>query len=153
MAYQYALRDPEFVFYSAHFIILPKEREFLHGHTYRAEAMICSQQELGVETVERVKEALKHICKELSHKFLLPAKSEYMQVVPLDPENYQISLWGKPTYVLPKGVCLSLPISYSSAELLAEYIIHRIQSMGILTKATVEVVVFERDGQAATCRL
>lgn len=153
MTFHYTLRDPTFVFYSAHFIVKDKERETLHGHSYHVELGITSNKQLGAEKIERVKQAVSRVCSELTCKFLLPAKSEHLSVERIEGDNYQVKVWGKATYVFPIQTCLELPLAYSSAEMLAEYIFSRVRREENIADASVTVRVYEKEGQGAHCRL
>lgn len=153
MTFHYSLRDPAFVFYSAHFIVKDHERESLHGHSYRVGLTLTSSKPLEAARIGRIRTAVAEVCSELSCKFLLPAKSQYLNVEQIEGNHYQLKVWGKPTYVFPIETCLQLPLAYSSAEMLAEYILDHLVREESNADIAITVHVFEKEGQGADCKL
>ena len=152
MAFHYSLRDPAFVFYSAHFIVKDQERESLHGHSYRVELSLTSSRPLEALRIGAIRLIVAKVCSELSCKFLLPAKSQHLSYERIEGNHYQLKVWGKPTYVFPIETCLQLPLAYSSAEMLSEYILDCLKDERGADIA-ITVGVFEKEGQGACCKL
>jgi 6-pyruvoyltetrahydropterin/6-carboxytetrahydropterin synthase len=138
-------------FSAAHVIPEYEKCGRLHGHSYAVHARLHgSQDEKGIIIDFSIaKQILREIIEQLDHKVIIPNKST---VVKTKTSNQSIELQslGK-TYVFPKSDCVLVPISSSSAEHLAEYVLHSfIKKLGknhMLTK--VEIGIDEGYGQGA----
>ena len=138
-------------FSSAH--ILPEYEKCgrLHGHTYAVHAKVVGKpDEKGIILdFSILKDALRETAGILDHRILIPEKSG---VVSIERENDSIKLnsLGK-LYVFPMNDCVLLPISSTSAEKLAQYILEAIVEKIPLSKQieSIEIGVDEGFGQGA----
>ena len=138
-------------FSAAHVIPEYEKCGRLHGHSYAVHARLHgAQDEKGIIIDFSIaKQMLREIIEQLDHKVIIPSKST---VVKTKTSNQSIELQslGK-TYVFPKSDCVLVPISSSSAEHLAEYVLHSfVKKLGkphMLTK--VEIGIDEGYGQGA----
>ena len=151
MAYTYKLAHPAFLFHSAHFIVTGKDRESMHGHSYRVEVEISSKEQIEKAWLERVADEVAKTCKELHCKFILPLKTANLKCRERDEAHYEVEVWGKSTYIFPKSFCAPLPIEYSSAEMLSWYLSHRISRSHTLASAHLTLRVYEKEHQQAAC--
>lgn len=137
------LHDQEMHFSSAHFIIGTDYCEGLHGHNYQVEiSLIGPLDSLGmVMDFRDLKRKAIEVCKNLDHKVLLPGKSEVLSIS-IASSNVVITAVGK-RYELPKEDCMILPISATTAEILAQYIY---ESIKIGPEYRLEVCVAESIG-------
>ena len=138
-------------FSAAHVIPEYEKCGRLHGHSYAIHARLHgSQDEKGIIIDFSIaKKILRNIADILDHKVLIPNNST---VVTTKQSNRSIELesLGK-TYVFPVSDCVLLPISSSSAEHLAEYVLNSflrdLESNHQLTM--IEIGVDEGYGQGA----
>ncbi len=138
-------------FSAAHVIPEYEKCGRLHGHSYAIHTKLHgSQDEKGIIIdFSVVKNLLRDIADQLDHKVLIPNESS---VVTIQHSNHSIKLHslGK-IYVFPEEDCVLLPISSSSAEHLAEFVLtqflSKLPSNHMLTK--IEIGVDEGYGQGA----
>ena len=112
-------------FSSAHFIPKYAKCGRLHGHTYAIHAMVEGEaDERGIILdFSILKEALRTIASELDHRVLLPDLGD----IEIRKSNGSIEvLFQDKRYLLPAEDCKSLPITSSSAENLAAYVLRRV---------------------------
>ena len=113
-------------FSSAHIIPEYEKCGRLHGHTYAVHAKIFGKpDEKGIiMDFSVLKRILKEIADKLDHRVLIPQKSN---VVTIKKEKDSIKIVSlKKTYVFPIIDCALLPISSTSAENLAQYILDKV---------------------------
>lgn len=138
-------------FSAAHVIPEYEKCGRLHGHTYAIHAKLHgTQDEKGIIVdFSIVKKILSDIAETLDHKILIPKESTVVTIKHEDNSIHLHSL-GK-TYQFPESDCVLLPISSSSAEHLAEFILHRFLSKlsSDLTLTRIEIGVDEGFGQGA----
>lgn len=117
--------DPRMHFSSAHFVEDSQGCERLHGHNYYVEVELWGQlKEHGMIADFRVvKRQVAEICEELDHKVLLPGESDSIHLNH-EEDSIEIAVNEK-RYVIPSCDCVILPISATTAELLAELILKR----------------------------
>jgi len=138
-------------FSSAHIIPEYEKCGRLHGHTYAVHAKVTGKpDEKGIILdFSTLKDALREIVGILDHRILIPEKSG---VVTIERENDSIKLnsLGK-LFVFPMNDCVLLPISSTSAEKLAQYILEAIVEKISLSKhiESIEIGVDEGFGQGA----
>jgi len=145
-------------FAAAHFIAYPGFREPLHGHNYQVSVRV--EADLGPEgyvldfgLVKRLAQAL---CSELDERVLLPARSDCLGIT-TEHGSVEVTTAEGDRFRFPAAdVCL-LPISHSSAEELAAYLLERLRvSLGAEAGGrgiiALEVGVAEAPGQVAYCR-
>jgi 6-pyruvoyltetrahydropterin/6-carboxytetrahydropterin synthase len=138
-------------FSAAHVIPEYEKCGRLHGHSYAVHARLHgTQDEKGIIIDFSIaKQILREIIEPLDHKIIIPNKSS---VVNTTTSNNSIELHslGK-KYVFPESDCVLLPISSSSAEHIAEYVLKNfIKKLGkthMLKR--VEIGIDEGYGQGA----
>ena len=138
-------------FSSAHVIPEYEKCGRLHGHTYAIHASLYGPRDKKGIIVDFtiIKHHLKEIADYLDHRILIPGESPSITIKDV---NNQITLnsLGK-TYVFPKQDCIILPLSSTSAENLASYILETIlekmEHQNQLSK--IEIGVDEGYGQGA----
>ncbi|MEA2056016.1 MAG: 6-pyruvoyl tetrahydropterin synthase family protein [Candidatus Thermoplasmatota archaeon] len=138
-------------FSSAHIIPEYEKCGRLHGHTYAVHVKIFGKpDEKGIiMDFSVLKDILKKIVNELDHRVLIPRKSS---VVTIKKENDSIKIVSlKKTYVFPIIDCALLPISSTSAENLAQYILDKVVEKIPLSNQieNIEIGVDEGFGQGA----
>lgn len=115
-------------FNAAHFITFGGESERLHGHNYivLVEMEGTLNQDSLVFDFSVLKRLTRNICERINHHFILPMHNPHIQLVETG-DAWEIVFRGK-RYVLPKEDVIALPIANSTAECLAEYICHELQT-------------------------
>ena len=140
----------------AHFISFAGKCERLHGHNYAVSVELEGELTDDRYVVDFVvlKSIVRQICDSLDHYFLLPQRSQCLDVKEGDGE-WEIR-FGARRYVLPAQDVLPLPVDNITAERLAEYICgqliialreHDVDGLENLTSVTVGVE--ESPGQTA----
>ncbi len=137
---------PKMRFSSAHFVISEGECEALHGHNYTVELHIHGELDGSgmVMDFRQAKRTVSIICKTLDHKVLLPGLSSSISVLE-EGESLTVHVEGK-RYVFPVEDCVVLPITSTTAELLATYIRNQLEFPPALK---VKVCVSEISGSVA----
>ena len=143
------------VFCAGHFITYDgHECEPLHGHNYQAAATLEGPLDDNAYVFDftKLKRALRSIVDRLDHRMLLPTKSALIRVTPSGDE-VEASYRNK-RYVFPLSDVVLLPISNTTAEMLAWWIAQELRkTLGSLPAATaLEVEVDESSGQRAFYR-
>ena len=123
------VKDTKMSFSSAHFVLGADYCEALHGHNYAVEITVLGflDPKGMVMDFRSVKTESVRVCKELDHKVLLPGNSSEVKIIE-SANELEVSIQGK-RYVFPKDDCLVLPISATTAELLAEYIARQLKTV------------------------
>lgn len=144
------------VFCSAHFITYGQLCETLHGHNYRVEVVLEGQCDHNAYVFDFValKRFMKVLCDELDHRMLLPAHNGHLR---LQEEGRGLAVYYKnKKYLFPQEDVRVLPITNTTAEMLAQYLVKQIEAeliqRGTANIETIQVEVEETFGQAATCR-
>jgi len=144
-------------FSAAHFISFAGKCERLHGHNYAVSVELEGEltAESWVFDFVALKRAVRRLCDELDHRFLLPEESEDFEIQQTDGE-WEIRFEDR-RYVFPEADVLTLPVDNITAERLAEYLcgqlletLRREQDISNLTAITVGVE--EAPGQTAFYR-
>ncbi|GMU39489.1 MAG: hypothetical protein AMXMBFR23_03550 [Chloroflexota bacterium] len=139
-------------FAAAHMATLGDELEPLHGHNYLVRCRVD-----GALTDDRwvidfgvLKRAVREVCDELDHHFLLQERSPLLQVE-RDTDGWSIRFRDR-AYRFPASDVVALPIENTTAELLAEYIagrvLERLSAGGHTNLTRIAVDVEEMPGQA-----
>ena len=139
-------------FAAAHMATLGDELEPLHGHNYLVRCRVD-----GALTDDRwvidfgvLKRAVREVCDELDHHFLLQERSPLLQVE-RDTDGGSIRFRDR-AYRFPASDVVALPIENTTAELLAEYIagrvLERLSAGGHTNLTRIAVDVEEMPGQA-----
>lgn len=140
----------------AHFISYAGKCERMHGHNYAVSVELEGQltEDRYVFDFVVLKRIVRQICDSLDHYFLLPQRSQCLDIQQGDGE-WEIR-FGSRRYVLPAADVLPLPVDNITAERLAEYICGQLiaalqeeigESLQNLTSVTVGVE--ESPGQIA----
>jgi len=138
-------------FSAAHVIPEYEKCGRLHGHSYAIHARLHgSQDEKGIIIDFSIaKKILRNIANILDHKVLIPNNSTVVTTKQSD-QSIELQSLGK-TYVFPVSDCVLLPISSSSAEHLAEYVLNSfLTELGSNHQLTmIEIGIDEGYGQGA----
>jgi 6-pyruvoyltetrahydropterin/6-carboxytetrahydropterin synthase len=156
--FKVAVTKEDLVFASAHFITFAGHRcETLHGHNYRAGAVI----EGGLEPdswfvldFKALKQVMKRLTDELDHRVLLPRDNPKLTIAQ-DAESVRVAFDGRPRYVFPSRDCVILPVPNTTVEMLAQYLAGRVRTelaAGAVHLKAIEIEVEENFGQSATYR-
>ena len=157
MAERFCIRvaKERFTFSAGHFITFEDNVcERLHGHNYRVAAELCGQ--LGGQAYVfdfiRLRDAVQSITSQLDHRMLLPA--EHPGIVVHSEEAGEVTVtFGERRWVFPGEDCLVLPVTNTTAEMLARYVGQRlIETLGLRAPAieSVKVEIDECEGQLAS---
>ncbi len=111
------------MFSSGHFITWGGGQcERLHGHNYRVAVEV--EDELGADQYVfdfiALLDLTRSLVGELDHRMLLPARSSLIRVEP-DGPNWLVRFENR-RWSLPQDECVVLPVSNTTAELLADYL-------------------------------
>jgi len=144
------------VFCAGHFITYDgHECEPLHGHNYRVAAALEGplDENAYVFDFTRLKHALKAVVDRLDHRMLLPTTSALIQITHSGTEVQ--ATYRDKRYVFPSSDVVLLPVSNTTAEILAWWIAQELkQGLGALPPGVtaLEVEVDESSGQRAFYR-
>lgn len=146
------------VFCAAHFITYEGDRcEMLHGHNYRAAAMVEGGLNANHYVFDFVtlKKILREVCDRLDHRMLLPRDNPLIAVAD-DGREIEV-IFRDRRYIFPREDCVILPIANTTAELLAEWIGGEVRAALRERAASgltaLEIEVDETVGQTAYCRI
>lgn len=152
------------VFCAAHFITYEGNRcETLHGHNYRAAAMLEGGLNANHYVFDFVtlKKILREVCDRLDHRMLLPRDNPLIELAD-DGREIEVTFRDR-RYVFPREDCVVLPIANTTAELLAEWIAGEVRAALVERAAlseraasgltALEIEVDETIGQTAYCRI
>jgi len=138
-------------FSSAHIIPEYEKCGRLHGHTYAIHIKVSGEPDKKgiILDFSVLKNILRKIASELDHKVLIPEKSKAIKIVK-EKSSVKINSLGN-NYVFPISDCIFLPISSTSAENLASYILNTvIKRMSLPSQVDgIEIGVDEGFGQGA----
>ena len=141
-------------FSAAHIIPEYEKCGRLHGHSYAVHARIFGiPDDKGIILdFSVVKDVLRDIIKTFDHKVLIPEQSSKVDIQQ-DQKSIRLKSLGK-EYLFPVEDCMLLPITSTSAESLAGYILSLLLERLSLddTISAVEVGVDEGYGQGARIR-
>jgi 6-pyruvoyltetrahydropterin/6-carboxytetrahydropterin synthase len=160
MTYCVRLEKEHHVFSAAHFITFNGNVcERLHGHNYRVAVEVEGPLDENQYVIDFIalRDELKTITDELDHHVLLPTSHPLIRVSANEREvEAEFTPDGR-RWVFPRGDCVLLPVSNTTAELLAHYIGQRLQEAISrrtgLAPTRLEVAVDENHGQWGTCTL
>jgi 6-pyruvoyltetrahydropterin/6-carboxytetrahydropterin synthase len=123
------LEKEHHVFSAAHFITFAGNIcERLHGHNYRVAVEIegpLDDNEYVIDFIA-LRDELKTITDELDHRVLLPTGHPLIRVTATDSEVEAVFTPDGRRWLFPRGDCVLLPVSNTTAELLAQYIGQRL---------------------------
>lgn len=147
-------------FSSAHFITLAGHQcESLHGHNYRVGVTV----EGGVDPecafvvdFAVLKRILRPHVQAVDHKVLLPTRNPKL-VLQEEGDRMLVEYLGKQRFVFPASNCALLPITNTTAEMIAEHLAHQVRAElrqeGLAHLDALEVEVEESAGQSGYYRL
>ena len=161
-AFKVSVTKEDLVFASAHFITFAGHRcETLHGHNYRAGAVVEGGLEPDTWFVldfAALKKLMKRLTDELDHRVLLPRDNPKL-TISADSETVRVAFDGRPRYVFPARDCVILPIPNTTVEMLSQYLAGRVRNElaavnggGAVHLTAIEIEVEENFGQAASYR-
>jgi 6-pyruvoyltetrahydropterin/6-carboxytetrahydropterin synthase len=147
-------------FSSAHFITLAGHQcESLHGHNYRIGVTV----EGGVDPecafvvdFGVLKRIVRPYVQAVDHRVLLPTQNPKLELKE-EGERLVVTYLGTQKFVFPRSNCALLPISNTTAEMLAEYFAHLVRNdlrnEGLTHLLMIEVEVEESAGQSGYYRV
>jgi 6-pyruvoyltetrahydropterin/6-carboxytetrahydropterin synthase len=148
------------VFSAAHFITFAGNVcERLHGHNYRVAVEVEGPLDENQYVIDFIalRDELKTITDELDHRVLLPTSHPLICVTASEREVEAVFTPDGRRWLFPLGDCLLLPVSNTTAELLANYIGQRlltaIERRTGAKPARLQVAVDENHGQWGVCIL
>src|SRR5882724_8279662 len=148
------------VFSAAHFITFNGDVcERLHGHNYRVAVEVDGPLDENQYVIDFIvlRDGLKAIRDELDHHALLPTGHPLIRVTAGDKEVEAVFTPDGRRWIFPRGDCVLLPVSNTTAELLAQYIGQRlleaIQRRTGSKPAHLLVAVDENHGQWGVCQI
>lgn len=147
-------------FSSAHFITLAGHQcESLHGHNYRVGVVVegaVDPECAFVVDFAVLKRILRPYVQAVDHKVLLPTGNTKMQLRP-EGDRMVVNYLGGERFVFPLSNCALLPVSNTTAEMVAEYLAHRVREdlrrEGLAHLDAIEIEVEESPGQSGYYRL
>ena len=156
--YSVHVMKADFKFNAAHFVAYKGFRERLHGHNYTVGVRMWSRspnEDGYVVDFGDIKRLVRAKCKKMNEYFLVPCKSDVLDISFPNPKQLQIVCEDGATFSFPRGDCAELPIVHSTVEELAQYFtkclvgeMHEvIKRRGIYR---IEVIVSEAPGQSAS---
>lgn len=146
-------------FSSAHFITFRGHKcESLHGHNYRVGITVIGQVDPECQFVldfAILKEIMRPLVDAIDHKVLLPADSPKLDLRRADG-YLEVIYQGASRYRFPASDCALLPVSNTTAEMLAEYfataVREELERRDFEHIAELEIEVEESPGQSASFR-
>lgn len=156
--YRVTVSKDYLVFSSAHFITLRGHTcESLHGHNYRlgitVEGPIDDECAFVVDFAI-LKRAARQYVEQVDHRVLLPTANPKLAFREAG-EMLWVDYFGVPTYHFPVRDCALLPVTNTTAEMIAEWLATRLRDDLAREGARltfIEVEVEESFGQAASYR-
>lgn len=142
-------------FSAAHFISFAGKCERLHGHNYAVSVYMEGEltNDRYVFDFVELKRIVRDICNRLDHRFLLPLKSDCLDI--RESEGEVEVRFRERRYVFPEQDVLGLPVDNITAERLAEHMAHELHAelRDADNITVIEVGVEEAPGQTAYYRL
>jgi 6-pyruvoyltetrahydropterin/6-carboxytetrahydropterin synthase len=154
MSYRVRLEKEHHVFSAAHFITFNGDVcERLHGHNYRVAVELEGPLDANQYVIDFIalRDELRLLTDELDHHVLLPTSHPLIRVTASAVEVEAIFTPDGRRWIFPRGDCALLPVSNTTAELLANYLGERlfaaIQKRTGASPSRLEVAVDENHGQ------
>lgn len=148
------------VFSAAHFITFNGTIcERLHGHNWRVEAAIEGELDENQYVFDFIalRDGLQRLVHELDHRVLLPDRHSQIHVAVSDDGREVTARFADRRWVFPHEDCCILPISNTTAELIAHWLANSLSLSLKLSSipgvARLRVSVEENFGQWADCWL
>jgi len=153
-SYGVRIARSDLAFCASHFITLgAKQCERLHGHNYCVEVEVQgplgeSQYVLDFLVLQRL---IHKLIEPLDHRVLLPTEHPTIQI--FESETQIEAIWNDRRWVFPRADCVLLPVSNTTAELLASYLgrrlIERLRDEVHFAPQAVRIELQEIDGHTA----
>ena len=151
-SYRVKLEKEHLIFSAAHFITFAGNVcERIHGHNYRvyAEVQALLDENQYVIDFIALRDTLKEITASLDHHVLLPTTHDQIKVT-ADEKEVLVTFEDR-RWVFPLDDCVLLPVSNTTAELIADYIatelLRRLADQGVTKIEMLEIGVDENEGQ------
>ena len=152
--YRVRLEKEQHVFSAAHFITFNGDVcERLHGHNYRVAVEVEGPLDENQYVIDFIalRDELKALTDELDHHVLLPTSHPLIRVEAREQEVEAVFTPDGRRWLFPRGDCVLLPVSNTTAELLAQYLGQRllaaIEKRTGTKPARIELAVDENHGQ------
>lgn len=146
------------VFAAAHFITFRGHAcEALHGHNYRLGITVegpIDPESFFVVDFAILKQIVRKYVEMMDHRVLLPTGNPKLSYVERDGAVF-VDYFGEPTYRFPVRDCAMLPVSNTTAEMIAEWVgtnVARDLAAAGVHATWLELEVEESFGQSATYR-
>jgi 6-pyruvoyltetrahydropterin/6-carboxytetrahydropterin synthase len=147
-------------FSAAHFITLAGHQcESLHGHNYRIGVTVAGGVDPECAFVVDfgvLKRIVRPYVQEIDHRVLLPTRNPKLTLQE-EGDRLTVNYLGETRFSFPRSNCALLPITNTTAEMLAEYFAHRVRddlrAEGLRNLEALEVEVEESVGQSGYYRL
>jgi 6-pyruvoyltetrahydropterin/6-carboxytetrahydropterin synthase len=160
MTYRVRLEKEQHVFSAAHFITFNGDVcERLHGHNYRVAVEVEGPLDENQYVIDFIalRDELKLITDELDHHVLLPTGHPLIGVQANEKEVEVVFTPDGRRWLFPRGDCVLLPVSNTTAELLSNYIGQRLLEAIVRRTGSrpkrLEIAVDENHGQWGVCVL
>ncbi len=127
--YRVRLDKEHHVFSAAHFITFNGDVcERLHGHNYRVAVEVSGPLDENQYVIDFIalRDELKTLTDELDHHVLLPTTHPLIRVTTGEREVEAVFTPDGRRWIFPRGDCVLLPVSNTTAELLAKYLGERL---------------------------
>jgi 6-pyruvoyltetrahydropterin/6-carboxytetrahydropterin synthase len=127
--YRVRLDKEHHVFSAAHFITFNGDVcERLHGHNYRVAVEVSGPLDENQYVIDFIalRDELKTLTDALDHHVLLPTTHPLIRVTANDREVEAVFTPDGRRWIFPRGDCVLLPVSNTTAELLANYLGERL---------------------------
>ncbi len=141
-------------FSSAHFITFSGHQcESLHGHNYRVGVTVAGDVDpecAFVVDFAILKDVIRGLIKPMDHRVLLPLQNPKLAYRE-DGDSLVVDYFGQRRFIFPRSDCCLLPISNTTAEMIAEYLAGqvRVPLARFSNLRNLEIEVEESVGQAA----
>jgi 6-pyruvoyltetrahydropterin/6-carboxytetrahydropterin synthase len=152
--YRVRLEKEQHVFSAAHFITFNGDVcERLHGHNYRVAVEVEGPLDENQYVIDFIalRDELKALTDELDHHVLLPTSHPLIRVEAREQDVEAVFTPDGRRWLFPRGDCVLLPVSNTTAELLAQYLGQRllaaIEKRTGTKPARIELAVDENHGQ------
>ena len=156
--YRVRLTKDYLVFSAAHFITFNGNIcERLHGHNYRVTAEVYGPLDENHYVIDFIalRDTLHAIVLQLDHHVLLPTDHPTIRVT-ADERSVE-AVFEERRWVFPRGDCVLLPVSNTTAEMLARHIGQRLlaelANRGLAPPQRVSIEIDECEGQSAICEI
>jgi 6-pyruvoyltetrahydropterin/6-carboxytetrahydropterin synthase len=156
-SFRVAVSKDYLTFSSAHFITFSGHQcESLHGHNYRVGVSVEGEVDpecAFVVDFAILKNAVRELLRPIDHRVLLPTQNPKLAYTE-SGESLLVHYFGEQRFIFPRSNCALLPITNTTAEMIAEYLAKQIAThlVKFANLSTIEIEVEESVGQAAYYR-